>query len=210
MNTIIYDKTIIMNNSGYLALYMGPMYSGKTSKLLELYKQYDFCNIKTLVINYEKDTRYSSDMLSTHDKKMIPCKKALKLSDIADILNETILSSTTNNNKDFIDCDVILINEGQFFEDIVEWVSIAIGPKYNKKIHICGLDGDFKREKFGNWLDLIPLSDKVEKLTSFCSNCRKNPAIFSYRLSNETEQTVIGSSNYVPLCRNCYQIKVIT
>ena len=33
----------------FITLYLGPMYSGKTSKLLELYKQYAFCNINTIV-----------------------------------------------------------------------------------------------------------------------------------------------------------------
>jgi hypothetical protein len=30
------------------------------------------------------------------------------------------------------------------------------------------------------------------------------PAIFSHRVSDESEQVVIGSSNYMPLCRGCY------
>ena len=197
---IITNNMSFINSSGYLGLYMGPMYSGKTSKLLELYKQYDFCKINTLVINFEGDTRYSNNMLSTHDKIMIPCVKAIELSHIADILNENAIIS-----NDFINCKVILINEGQFFKDIVSWVIMAIGPKYKKTVHICGLDGDFKRQKFGDWLDLIPLCDKIEKLYSFCSDCKQQPAIFSYRLTEETEQTIIGSSCYVPLCRQCYE-----
>jgi thymidine kinase len=27
------------------------------------------------------------------------------------------------------------------------------------------------------------------------------------RISNEKEQTVIGSENYLPVCRNCYDTK---
>ena len=40
------------SKTGYLELIAGPMYSGKTSKILELYKQYTFCGIKCLVINW--------------------------------------------------------------------------------------------------------------------------------------------------------------
>jgi thymidine kinase len=48
----------------------------------------------------------------------------------------------------------------------------------NKKVYVCGLDGDFERKKFGSILDLIPLCDKVRKLTSLCSICRDGtPAI---------------------------------
>ena len=70
-------------------------------------------------------------------------------------------------------------------------------------VYICGLDGDFKRKPFGNWLDLIPLCDKVTKLTAYCKLCKKRDAIFSHRLGYEESQTVIGN-NYMSLCRECY------
>jgi thymidine kinase len=102
--------------------------------------------------------------------------------------------------------DVILINEGQFFEDLYEVVVEML--KQNKKIYICGLDGDFERKRFGQILDLIPLCDKVTKLTSLCSLCKNGtPGIFSMRLTNETDQTVVGSENYIPVCRKCYSNK---
>ena len=71
-----------------------------------------------------------------------------------------------------------------------------------KHVVICGLDGDFKRIKFGRLCDLIPLSDSIIKLHAKC-NCGKD-AIFSHRITNEVAQVVIGSSNYIPLCRTCY------
>ena len=104
----------------------------------------------------------------------------------------------------WIDADVILINEGQFFEDLVETV-IEMVDVHKKQVHICGLDGDFRRQRFGTLLDLIPYSDKVEKLTAFCGICKDGtPAVFSHRVSNESAQVVIGSDNYMPLCRSCY------
>ena len=71
---------------GYLEIIKGPMFSGKTTRIMDIYKKYTFCDIKTMVINYEKDNRYSQEMmLSSHDKVMIPCIKALKLSEVVDI-----------------------------------------------------------------------------------------------------------------------------
>ena len=64
-----------------------------------------------------------------------------------------------------------------------------------------------KKKKFGHILDIIPLSDKVTKLTSLCSICKDGTkAIFSKRLTSEKEQTIIGIENYIPVCRNCYNI----
>jgi thymidine kinase len=99
---------------------------------------------------------------------------------------------------------VILINEGQFFPDLYDFVNELL--KADKKVYVCGLDGDFERKKFGNILDLIPLCDKVRKLTSLCSICKDGtPAIFSMRLTEEKEQTIVGSDNYIPVCRKCYK-----
>ena len=180
-------------NSGYLELFIGPMFSGKTSKILELYKQLKFCNITVLVINYAEDKRYHSENLSTHDKIMIPC--------VSDLLLHNIIENRDINIDEY---DTILINEGQFFPDLFDCVKTLVDEK-KKNVYICGLDGDFKREKFGSLLDLIPICDNVTKLTSLCVNCKNGTkAIFTHRISNESEQKVIGSSNYIPLCRKCY------
>ena len=100
---------------------------------------------------------------------------------------------------------VILINEAQFFNDLVPCVIDML--KQNKKVYIAGLDGDFQQKKFGTILDLIPLCDKVTKLSSLCSLCKNGEAgIFSMRLTQEKEQMLIGSENYIPVCRKCSNI----
>ena len=190
-----------MNNnfeSGFLSLIIGPMWSGKTSKLVDLYKQFTFCEILVLPINYSLDTRYGNDCISTHDERRISCKTAQTLNAIVDIGN----GKTTD---DFEKSKVILINEGQFFTDIKEWALCAV-EKHNKHVYICGLDGDFKREKFGDLLDLIPYCDEVTKLKSICPNCKENHAIFTHRRdSQEKDQVLIGLDEYIPLCRTCYR-----
>ena len=40
----------INNGVGYLELIIGPMYSGKTSKLLAIKKKYDICNILVAIV----------------------------------------------------------------------------------------------------------------------------------------------------------------
>jgi thymidine kinase len=177
--------------SGYLEIILGPMFSGKTTKILDIYKQCKFCNIPVSIINHSSDTRYHDTMISSHDQLFAPCVQTVLLDD-AWKKNVAIRSS-----------DVILINEGQFFTDLYEVVHDML--KHKKKVYICGLDGDFERKKFGKILDLIPMCDKVTKLTSLCSKCKDGTsAIFSMRLTCETDQTVVGSSNYIPICRKCY------
>jgi thymidine kinase len=178
------------SRSAYLEIIIGPMFSGKTSKLVQIYKQYKLCNIPVLVINHSNDILRNvvENQLVNHDNIHIPC-----------ICVNTLTSVCTE------DYNVILINEAQFFTDLVTFVKNQL--KLKKTIYIAGLDGDFQRNIFGDILQLIPLCDKIEKLCSLCGICKNGEiGIFSKRISNETTQTLIGGINkYVPVCRTCYE-----
>jgi thymidine kinase len=192
--------------TGYLELFIGPMFSGKTSKLLEIYKQSMFCNIPIIVINHSADVRYHDTHLSTHDKTMIPCVQTTELLTIWDYgsIDEPIEENIYDAHIQFRESKVVLINEGQFFPDLVPCVEELL--KEGKHVYVCGLDGDFERKKFGTILDLIPLCDKVTKMTSLCGRCRDGTAgIFSLRITEEKTQFLIGSDNYIPVCRKCYE-----
>lgn len=165
-----------------LHIILGPMFSGKTTRLIERSKAYS----NPLFINHALDTRYHDTLLSTHDKTMVPCIQTLLLQDIP---TSTLYSA-----------DAIFINEAQFFVDLLpvikDWLTTLGQP-----IYVCGLDGDFRQEPFGDLLQIIPLCDTVEKLRARC-RCG-NPAIFSRRLTGDQEQTLIGSDVYEPSCRGC-------
>jgi len=179
--------------TAYLELIIGPMFSGKTSKLIEIYKQFKYCNTPICIINHVLDNRYDKSMLSTHDKIKVPC------------IQSDNLMNLWQNNEEIKNSKVILINEGQFFTDLYEVVILML--ENNKHIYICGLDGDFKSSKIGKILDLIPLCDKVTKLTSICAMCRNGtPGIFTLRLTNEIDQIIIGSNNYKPVCRKHFNM----
>jgi thymidine kinase len=84
-------------------------------------------------------------------------------------------------------------------------VSVLEMLKDNKKIYVSGLDGDFQQNKFGSLLDLIPHCDKVTKLNSLCGICKDGTsAIFSKRITSDTDQTLVGVDNYIPVCRKCF------
>ena len=114
-----------------LDIIIGSMFSGKTTYLIELYNSLINNNISVVAINNIIDNRYSDTLLSSHNKVMIPCIKTDKLLNII---------------NDIIDYEYILINEAQFFEDIVEFTINMLTNK--KRVYIVGLDGDFQKNKF--------------------------------------------------------------
>ena len=55
-----------------LTVIIGPMFAGKTSYLINLYKNNKKNNINTLVINHSYDIRYGDQGLTNHNKETIP------------------------------------------------------------------------------------------------------------------------------------------
>ena len=179
-------------NPGKLTLVCGPMYAGKTSHLISTYNKH---KANAIVVNFCDDNRYSKTLLSNHDKVMIPCIKVHKLAELDKMLEIVLF-------KDAI--QTILVDEGQFYSDLVPQV-LKFLEQWNKDVFVYGLDSDFRRQKFGAILDLVPHADHVEKLRANCGKCcAKNMAMYSFRLTNEDDVVVIGNSNYIPLCRKCY------
>lgn len=179
---------------GSLEIIMGPMFSGKTELLIKKYNLASLENTnKIIAFNYFKDTRYGDNKIVSHNQKFIPCINIEKLSSL------------------FLDVDklskykYIFINEAQFFIDLKECI-IKLVEIYKKNVIICGLDSDYKREKFGEIWDLIPFADHIYKLKGQCNHCM-NKSLFTYRVTNEKDQEVIGTDNYIPLCRKCYLSK---
>jgi len=157
-----------------LTLTLGCMYAGKTSALVKNIPSENY-----IVIDYARcDTPYEST-LSTHDNVQVPCTKTQYL------LSIDVSPYTT-----------ILINEAQFFNDLIPFVE----QMKSKHVHIYGLDGDFKQERFGDILSLIPKCDSYVKLYATCKCGEKAP--FSKRLSANLEQ-FSPDDVYRPSCRNC-------
>jgi thymidine kinase len=182
---------------GTLELIIGPMFSGKTKLLISRYKEIinNTSNTNILVINYYKDTRYGTDSIISHDGEIIPAINISLLSIVNNLIEISNFTETNNFNY-------IFINEGQFFPDLKESV-ITLIERYNKHVVICGLDCDYKQEKFGQIWDLIPHANTIIKLQGKCNNC-SNKSLFTHRLTNEVSQELIGTHNYIPLCRTCY------
>jgi len=174
-----------MNNKSLptLNLIIGPMFSGKTSELLRIAKRLQSINLKVLLLNYYEDIRYSDKVMSTHDKDGLPC---------------TFIRHFDNLNYD--EYDIICINEAQFFSKLVPFCNTVLLK--NKTLYVSGLDGDFKQEKFGEILDLIPMCDSITKLHAFCKICENGThAHFTKRLVSNKHQKLIGSDEYIPVCR---------
>lgn len=186
-----------------LYIRIGPMFAGKTSWLNgTLNKLHDIFNYNTIKIVHIDDTRYDNVNGSCHSNneinEMITVIKTKKCMDIVDITDKY---------------DIIGIDESNFFDDLKIFVLDAINK--NKEVYVVGLDGDYKNNKFGQILELIPYSDETIKINAICQKCidcnRHNLLIekrinivapFSKKIINSDEQKQIGGKDvYIPVCR---------
>lgn len=182
-----------------MEIIIGPMMSGKTSELIRRLRIESKIGFNVLYVNHIVDDR-SSQIVSTHDD-------CLDLSGI-----DTVKTSDLENILELVDnYDIIGIDESQFFNNLVNNV-LKIVEIYNKHVIITGLSGDFKREKIGDTLDLIPYTDKLTLLKAYCLECSKNKirkeATFSHKKdhSNNVKDNIEigGIEKYIPVCRDCY------
>ena len=90
------------------------------------------------------------------------------------------------------DATVIGIDEAQFFSyDIIE-VCKELALK-NKRIIVAGLEKDYLCNPFGPMAKLMIESEYVTKVLAICVVCG-NPANFSYRISKESSQILVGET----------------
>jgi len=190
-------------NMGKLEIIMGTMFSGKTSYLLNKIALFVELNLKVLYINIDFDDR--SDLeFSTHNPifNSIDFKKKEKINE-----NLTMIKVRDFSNITFESYDIIMIDEAHFFDDIIKFTKKLLDNK--KHIIIATLIADYKGNKFGKVLDLIPICDEVVRLESYCIECSKqkkiNKAIYSKRITKNKESIDIGGSDkYVAVCREHY------
>lgn len=180
--------------SGQINLILGCMFSGKTSELINTIRRFKSIGKKVMVINYSEDTRYGNQKIITHDYVGID---SYMIKDLNEILTNQYFLSV------FKESEIICINEGQFFKGLVEFCNNSAN-NYGKIIYVCGLDGDYKQQKFGEMLDLVPCSESVKRLSALCRICG-NKAFFTKRITESDSQVLIGGKqDYLPVCRKHY------
>jgi thymidine kinase len=190
-------------NMGKLEIIMGTMFSGKTSYLLNKIALFVELNLKVLYINIDFDDRSELEF-STHNPifNNVDFKNKNKMNE-----NLTMSKVRDFSNINFESYDIIMIDEAHFFDDIIKFTKKLLDNK--KHVIIATLIADYKGNKFGKVLDLIPICDEVVRLESYCIECSKqkkiNKAIYSKRITKNKESIDIGGSDkYIAVCREHY------
>lgn len=181
--------------SGRIELVLGPMFSGKSTELMRRVRRAQLAKQRVLVLKYSGDTRYTdADLLQTHDAATF---SAVPVTQLMSLFNERA--------DDLAAAQVIAIDEGQFFRDLAEFCERMANA--GCVVVVAALDSDFLRRPFVPVAEVLPLSERIDKLTAVCQTCG-GEAAFSRRLVASSEIELIGGSeSYSAACRRCHGSK---
>lgn len=203
MNKFVFNRSVV-NMNCYLKLIIGPMFSSKSSTLINHINRYSYITNNIIVVSSILDKERHLDMkinkdgigfIKTHDSKTFP---AIMLTN----LNE--LNTNELYNKKYLESSIILIDEAQFYTDLYSFMKNELNKPGNKKFIIAGLSSDSNQEPIGEVIRLIPLADDVKKLSAFCIYCKDGTsANFTKNISSsDKKQIKIGADEiYAPVCR---------
>ena len=183
----------VYNNEqfGWIEVICGSMFSGKTEELIRRIKRAKIANQKIKVFKPVIDSR-SNNFIESHDES--------KLEYIEVKSPNEILKKIDN-------CDVIDIDEAQFFDDQIVSVCNKIANN-GIRVIIAGLDMDYLGNPFGPMPNLMAISEYVTKVHAVCKQSG-NIANYSFRKNNKKDIVVIGEKDkYEPLSRSVFYKKM--
>lgn len=173
---------------GWIEVICGSMFSGKTEELIRRLKRAQFAKQKVEIFKPAIDTRYNEEMVVSHDSNEIrstPVPAAANIRLLAD------------------DCDVVGIDEAQFFDQEIVSVCNDLANR-GVRVIVAGLDMDFKGNPFGPMPNLMATAEYVTKVHAVCTRTG-NLAQYSYRKTSNEDLVMLGETEeYEPLSRGAY------
>lgn len=173
---------------GWIEVICGSMFSGKTEELIRRLKRAKFAKQRVEIFKPAVDVRYDDEMVVSHDSNEIrstPVPAAANIPILAD------------------GCDVVGIDEAQFFDDEIVSVCNDLANK-GIRVIVAGLDMDFKGNPFGPMPNLMATAEYVTKVHAVCTRTG-NLAQFSFRKSKNDDLVLLGETEeYEPLSRGAF------
>ena len=183
------ENTVNQNEQfGWIEVICGSMFSGKTEELIRRLKRAQFAKQRIEIFKPEVDNRYDDELVTSHDQNQI------RSTPVPAAANIPILAS---------DCDVVGIDEAQFFDSEIVQVCNDLANR-GIRVIVAGLDMDFKGNPFGPMPALMATAEYVTKVHAVCTKTG-NLAQYSHRTSKEDSLVVLGEKEvYEPLSRAAF------
>jgi thymidine kinase len=166
------------------------MFSGKTEELIRRLRRAKIAQLQVEIFKPASDTRYHDEDIVSHNQNTI---RSTPVHSAVEIL---LLAG---------DCDVIGLDEAQFFDHSIVDVCNTLANQ-GKRVIAAGLDMDFKGLPFGPMPDLMAIAEYVTKVHAVCVSCG-GVAQYSHRTAANQDTVMLGESDtYEARCRACFPL----
>ena len=184
------ENTLKTNEQfGWIEIICGSMFSGKTEELIRRLNRAKYAKKKVKVFKPIVDSRFNTNLVSSHDKNQIKSKSVSKSSDI---------------RIKAVGSDVVGIDEAQFFDNGIIKVCNDLANE-GIRVIVAGLDMDYKGNPFGPMPNLMATAEYVTKVHAICAKSG-NLANHSHRISTNKSLIHLGEKeSYIPLSRAEFQ-----
>ncbi|MEN9511911.1 MAG: thymidine kinase [Bacteroidota bacterium] len=171
-------------------LIYGCMFAGKSTRLIEIYQDYQYDPSQKIVVKPLLDNRYNARGVSTHSGLSIPAQRVIKPEEISGL--------TTEMTK------AVFIDEIQFFNvEILSTVNYLLS--LGIEVYGAGLDRDYLGRDFGHMPALKALARHRIQVFARCFQCGAK-ADRTYRVIDSEDLILVGHSNvYEARCQSCWE-----
>ena len=168
-------KTELTLPYGWIALFWGSMFSGKTDEFVQLLNDAkDWGKLNVYGFKPKLDKRYETDVITSHNGSKFPAYNVKNVKEIEKILKE-------KDKVKFV--NIIGVSETQFLDDKI--IDFCMEQRKNgRKIVLEGLVFDYKSDPFNfknsekTMCNLLAHVDYPIHKIGFCSSCG-NPSIYT-------------------------------
>ena len=167
-----------LEKSGWIEVICGCMFSGKTEELIRRLNRALIAQQKVEIFKPAVDKRYHEEKIVSHSDREI---RSTPVNFAGDIL---LLAGN---------CDVVGIDEAQFFDEAIVEVCNTLANQ-GKRVIIAGLDMDYEGKPFGPMPNLLAIAEFVTKVHAICVQTGEL-ASFSFRLSENKSRVMLGEKD---------------
>lgn len=161
--------------AGWIEVICGCMFSGKTEELIRRLNRAIIAKQKVEIFKPVVDKRYHHEKIVSHNENAIRSTPVNFASDII------LLAG---------DCDVVGVDEAQFFDDSIVDVCNSLANS-GKRVIVAGLDMDYEGKPFGAMPQLLAVAEFVTKVHAICAQTGQL-ASYSFRLTDNNEKVMLG------------------
>src|SRR6478609_3692523 len=167
-----------LEKAGWIEVICGCMFSGKTEELIRRLNRALIAKQKVEIFKPAIDKRYHAEQVVSHNENSIR-------STPVQFANDILLLAG--------DCDVVGIDEAQFFDEAIVEICNNLANQ-GKRVIVAGLDMDYEGRPFGPMPNLLAVAEFVTKVHAICAQTGEL-ASFSFRLNENNAQVMLGEKD---------------